>query len=268
MAYDTIEELDGLVDHDWLFSHKRLMLVTRDGLGDHIVAAGLATWMSQHVDTVYIPGRRGYWPTVDWIYSKVDNIIPIGLEPGSDWNTLVKMSEQLGCQMCRGFLGYQKQSQEPWPHACYSQYHLPYKARFDHWPNPAPGAYSDYLYRKVVKQPNYIVVHASSSERSSYNINITCGRDPAEMENLQVVHIEPGLSNNLGDWFTVLANAQEIHLVDSSPYRLCEQIAPHLKGKVFFHNIRVVDFVPSFERDCRDFLPNWNWIDYPYKKWR
>ena len=258
-------DLDEPVDLEWLLSHQDLMLVTRDGLGDHIVAAGLACWLAQRVRRVYVPGRRVYWPSVEWMFKTVPNIFPVGLEPGSNWNTLEQLSKKLGCQLCKSNLEYPLRSGEAWFRACYSQYHLDYQTRFESAPKVEPGPRARHLYDQLVTNPNYIVVHNNSTERDSYSIDILQGRPAASLDHMQMVNINNQLSANIFDWVLILQNAKEIHLVESSVYHLCQLISPTLLGDVYFHHIRA--YSPHvWERDIQPYHPNWKWIEYPFRQ--
>ena len=258
-------DLDEPVDLEWLLSHQDLMLVTRDGLGDHIVAAGLACWLAQRVRRVYVPGRRVYWPSVEWMFKTVPNIFPVGLEPGSNWNTLEQLSKKLGCQLCKSNLEYPLRSGEAWFRACYSQYHLDYQTRFESAPNVEPGPRAQHLYAQLITNPNYIVVHNNSSERDRYSIDILQGRPAGSLDHMQMVNINNQLSANIFDWVLILQNAKEIHLVESSVYHLCQLISPTLLGDVYFHHIRA--YSPHvWERDIQPYHPSWKWIEYPFRQ--
>lgn len=260
-----MNDLDDPVDLEWLLSHQDLMLVTRDGLGDHIVAAGLACWLAQQVRRVYVPGRRIYWPSVEWMFKTVPNIFPVGLEPGSNWNTLEQLSKKLGCQLCKSNLEYPLRSGEAWFRACYSQYHLDYQTRFESSPKVEPGPRAQHLYAQLITNSNYIVVHNNSTERDSYSIDILQGRPAASLDHMQVVNINNQLSSNIFDWVLILQNAKEIHLVESSVYHLCQLISPTLLGDVYFHHIRA--YSPHvWERDLQPYHPNWKWIEYPFRQ--
>jgi hypothetical protein len=263
----VIHDLDSVIDPNWATSHRKLMLVTRDGLGDHIVAAGLAHWLAQKVDTVYVPCRAVYWTSVNWMFDAIPNVIPIGLEPGQNWHDLELLSQKLGAQLLRSNLGYPLTTSEPWFRATYSQYQLPYSTRFDLWPSPVPGPHSDRLLASHSHDKPLIVIHNHSNERNSYDIDTVLGRSEAEINKYHTIEISTTLSNNLFDWMRILMAADEIHLVESSVFHLCQQISYQLRAKVFFHHIR--DFSPhQWERDLQPWCENWNWIEYPIKQWR
>lgn len=257
-------DLDAPVDLDWLLSHQDLMLVTRDGLGDHIVAAGLAVWLAQRVRRVYVPGRRVYWPSVNWMFKNVPNIVPIGLEPGSNWSTLEQLSSKINCQLCKANLEYPLRTEEPWFRACYSQYHLNYQSRFDYWPQVDPGPNAESLFNKLVQSLNYIVVHNNSNERSSYDIDLQqCSAQ--NLQQCQIINIDSAHSNNLFDWLLILERAKEIHLVPSSVFCLCQQLQSVLQGQVFVHDRRsYTGFV--YEKDIKPYHPNWRWVSYPFQQ--
>jgi hypothetical protein len=260
-------DLDAPIDQEWLFSHQDLMLVTRDGLGDQIVAAGLACWMSQHVRRVYVTCRQAYWPTINWLYRNVDNVIPVGFSPGANWNDLELLGHKLGAQLCRSIQQYHLRTGEPWYRAAYSQYHLDYGTRFSHFPLVEPGPLSHKLFDRLVTQPRYRVVHNNSNERASYDIDLLQGKSQQEFDQLQTIYVDPSLSNNLFDWILILQRAEEIQLVASSVYCLCQQISSSLQGQVIFHHKRAY-CEDDYTRDIQPYHPNWKWIDYPVKQWQ
>ena len=260
-------DLDAPIDHKWLFSHQDLMLVTRDGLGDQIVASGLANWMSQHVRRLYVTCRQSNWPTINWLYKNVHNVVPVGFPPGSNWSDLELLSKNLGAQLCRSIQLYHLRTGEPWFRSAYTQYHLDYNTRFAMWPNPDPGPSAVKLLERLVAQDHYMVVHNNSTEKASYDIDLLQGRAGQDIAHMQVIEIKPGITNNLFDWMLILQNAKEIHLVESSLFHMCQQISSTLKGQVYFHHIR--DFSPHvFETDIHPYHPKWSWIEYPIKQWR
>lgn len=261
-----MQDLDDPVDLKWLLQHKRLMLVSRNGLGDNMVAAGLANWLSQHVELVFVPVRNSYWQSVNWMYADCKNIVPVGVDPSCNWNNLQELAASLNSQLCKTILDYPVRSGTPWFRACYEQYHLHYQTRFHCWPSVKPGPNAHKLFERLIKNKNYVVIHNNSAERNSYSIDLLQDRSAHHFDNCQLLHIDPSLSNNIWDWLIILQQAQEIHLVPSSVFCLCEQMDSTLSGQVYVHHIR--DFTQfEYQRDIQPYHPRWIWIDYPCKQY-
>jgi hypothetical protein len=71
-------------------------------------------------------------------------------------------------------------------------------------------AAEDRVYKQVVKQDRYIVVH---TEGSSAKINLDFS--DAESQGYQVVRIAEGITDNVFDWLKVMEGAETLYLFDS-----------------------------------------------------
>lgn len=254
-------DLDDVIDQDWLFSHRDLMLVTRDGLGDHFVAAGLAGWMAQRANRVFVTCQQYNWPSIDWLYRSLPNVIPVGMSRDSNWKNIVELCQQTGIQVCRSFLDFPVRTGQPWFRACYSQYGLDYDIRWHHAPALLPGLGAERLYKTLVTSSPYAVIHDHSSECPRYDLDL-----PRELgEQVPVIKIDSTFSNNIFDWLTILRGALQIHLVESSVFTLCEADGANLQGQVFFHHKRAHSSF-DFERDIKPFNPKWQCVDYAQKQ--
>lgn len=266
MQQRSVIDLDAQIDWDWLFGHRNLFLTTREGLGDAIVAAGLASWMARHVEKVFVPCRAHQWHSIDWMYRRIPNIYVLRRDREKPDFPNSYLCHLLDAQLCKSFLDYPLRTGEPWFRACYSQYQLEYETRFKFWPTVDPGPRAEKLYHKLTGGKPYMIIHNTSTERLVYDIDILQGRSPGEISHMEQIFIDPKQSNNLFDWLRILEQANEIHVIDSSIFRLCEQLACQLTGTVYFHNVRLVDFIPQPDRDLRPFFPDWKIAEYSYRQ--
>ena len=78
----------------------------------------------------------------------------------------------------------------------------------------------DLLYKQMVKNPDYILVHEDSSQGHHFS---------ADGDN--IIKVLPLEDFNIFNWMKIIENAQEIHCVDSSICNLIES-QKHLKDKI------------------------------------
>ena len=106
------------------------------------------------------------------------------------------------------------------------------------------------LYDRIVKNPNYAVLHLESSEQK---INMDFSDFiPADW---QTVHITP--EGTLFDWLTILEGAQALIMTDSSFANLVDQM--NIATEKYFIPQHHIQLTPVHGQE-------WNWIDNPQLK--
>jgi hypothetical protein len=269
-----MRDVDDLIDWDQITDYGPIVLYTRLGLGDQIVAAGLANYLSQKFAHVYWICRERYVPSVTHLMQTVSNVTIVTC-PFEHPNTetagiqfINDLCQQHNAQLFHAQHGWTYKTQLSWMEGTYEQYRLPYQARYDLCPAILPGPRSQKLFQAL--RPNnkpYVLFHLTSSEKDSYDVDVFQGRPKNIFRNKDILYISP-LTNNLFDWFDLLQNADEIHLVPSSIYTLCESMASKIPGFIYYHNIRAfTDIDPH--RLIEPFMPvNWTYVNYDTKQYK
>jgi hypothetical protein len=78
------------------------------------------------------------------------------------------------------------------------------------------------LYKQVVQNPKYIVVHTAGSDRK-----LNLDWSDAESQGYQVVHIQEGLTDNAVNWLRVIEGAESLYLIDSCFANLVDGLDIH-----------------------------------------
>lgn len=107
-------------------------------------------------------------------------------------------------------------------------------------------AAEDRVYKAVVQQDRYIVVH---TEGSSAKINLDFS--DAEEQGYQVVRITEGVTDNVFDWLRVMEGAETLYLFDSVFANIADQM--DLQVEKWFIRRSKMDLTPVL-------LSNWNYF--------
>lgn len=250
--------------------HTVALMWIRQGLGDQIVAAGVVHRMSYSCAHVYVLCRHHHLVSLQHLYRSIPNVTVLSnnqfvtdkLDP--DDQEVAHIAEHLQAQIYEVMQAYAFTTSVNVFRSGYEQYNLPYEARWWYWPGVKSTPSSQALFKHVTSGiTDYVCVHNHSSEKSSYDIDLQKGK---RTHDLPHIHISPNYSQNLFDWYDVLVNATETHVVVSSPFHLLEQIHPQCKGSIYFHHIRDHTQLDP-QQDVIPYVKNWTVIDYPVKQW-
>ena len=265
---------DTEIDWDQITNYGPIVLYTRLGLGDQIVAAGLVNYLSQKFAHVYWICRERYVVSVNHLMQAVHNVTIVSCpfehpnmeEAGIQF--INDLCNQHNAQLFHAQHGWTYNTQLSWMEGTYEQYQLPYQARYDYCPPILPGPRSQKLFDSL--RPNnkpYVLCHLTSSEKDSYDVDVFQGRPKDIFRNKDILYITP-LTNNIFDWVDLLQNADEIHLVPSSIYTLCEALGSRLTQPIYFHHIRDHTTINPDRMITPYMGKNWIMVDYPHKQFR
>jgi hypothetical protein len=258
------------VDISTINPQTNALMWIRQGLGDQIVSAGLVHRMSYACAHVYVLCRQHHLASLQHLYHAIPNVcvlsnnqfVPDKLDP--DFQEISLIAEQLHAQVFEVMQVYDPTHHTNVFKSGYACYNLPYEARWWYWPGVKSTVTSQALFKHVTQgMQDYVCVHNHSSERSSYDVDFQKGN---RVHDLPHIHISPIYSQNLFDWYDVLVNAVETHVVVSSPFHLLEQIHAQCKGPIYFHHIRDHTFIEP-QTDVLPYVKNFTLIDYPFKQW-
>lgn len=265
---------DAQINWDQITDYGAIVLYTRLGLGDQIVAAGLVNHLSQKFSHVYWICRERYVTSVSHLMQTLANVTIVSCpyeHPNTDPQGIKFINDfcaQHNAQLFHAQHGWTYKTPLSWMEGTYEQYNLPYQTRYDLCPKILPGPKSQKLFGMLRPNPKpYVLMHISSSEKAAYDVDVFQGRPRDIFQNKDILYITP-LTNNIFDWVDLLQNADEIHLATSSVFHLCENISSTLKGNVFFHHIRDHTTLDP-ERMVLPYTgSNWKFVDYPNKQFR
>lgn len=108
-------------------------------------------------------------------------------------------------------------------------------------------AAEDRVYRAVVAGDRpYIVTHLEGSD-----VSLTLDFSDAEQQGFQVVNIQEGVTDNIGDWLKVIEGAESLYLIDSCFANLVDGLDIH-RDKWFIRRSKM-DLTPVL-------LSDWNYF--------
>lgn len=267
-----MRDVDGLINWSEIAEYGNIVLYARQGLGDQIIAAGLVKFLSEKFQHIYFICKPHNEASVQHLFQTLSNVTVVScpladssnVEQTREW--IQQLCDLYNAQLFHAMHGWTFRTQLSWLEGCYEQYGLPYSARYTMCPTILPGPKSDKLYQLLRPSDRpYVIMHTTSSEKASYDVDVIQGRSRDVFEGKDILHITP-LTNNIFDWMKLLQNADEIHVVASSVHHLCETISKTLPGHVFYHDIRDYTFPNSV------ILPyvhgNWTIAEYNFKQYK
>ena len=256
------------------YSIKHAVIWHRAGLGDHIVAAGLV----RHMSTVYeqitvICHNPKNLPSVQHLFAGLNSVKIITFPETPTLQTVCDYCAQNNKARLLTAMFDDYSTHLPWFEACYAQHGLPYRARYDLWPNPPAGSRAEDVYNQLCdSRVPHVVVHRSSSERERYDIDL-----PEFSADTKIIEFAPGVSDNIFDWLKVLQTAQQIHVVASSLFCLLDNIGDSFGVPIYFHHrkgytniipeVNIVPFHPRWKihyYNTLQWTPNTPWDEQPY----
>lgn len=269
-----MRDVDDLIDWNQITDYGSIVLYARQGLGDQIIAAGLVNFLSKKFHHVYFICKQHYYPSIKHLFQTLENvtICPTDLpDPGNvqeSCSFVQQLCQQHNAQLFHAMHGWTFRTKLSWLEGCYEQYGLPYQARWDWAPPILPGPRSEKLYKllRTTDRP-YVIMHTTSSEKAAYDVDVYQGRPRDVFAGKDILHITP-LTDNIFDWIKLLQHAEEIHIVPSSIYTLCEAISQTLTGQVYFHNIRDYTYIDPINLILPYAGPQWNIAEYSIKQYK
>jgi len=102
------------------------------------------------------------------------------------------------------------------------------------------------VYKATVTNPKYIVVHLEGSD-----VRMNLDFSEAEAAGYQVVNIQPGVTDNIVNWLSVIEGAEELYLIDSSISNLVDGLDIH-RNKWFIRRSKM-DLTPVLLSDWQYF---------------
>ena len=206
---------------------KRLGIIQSRGLGDIVIALPIAQWYHQQGWEVYWPICQEFWPSfkdsAPWV-----KWIPIPTDSGQFfYDTPMERLKNFKCDeiipLYQALTNHKFHEEKYFQHTKFDQYKyiragVPFleKWRLSTCVTRNPDR-EQALYNRLVKNPNYVVVHLEGSDhRAEWDASVV----PADW---QVIYITPE-TDSIWDWLQIIEGAQSLIMVDSVYANIIDQM--------------------------------------------
>lgn len=219
------------------------------GLGDHFVCEGLVRHLTIkfQAEKVFLPVKKHNYYSVSSIYSDLPCVILLPVDGDSDVYSL----PEVALSTFHFKVGFERTVPKGWDRSFYSQLNIPFHYRYSFSNIVRNGIYEMALVDKLINNLHEInqpfILVANGSSNGNYKLNIE--------SSLPQVFVQP-ISNSIVDWVGVIERAEEVHVIDSSFFHLCQSFYTILP-KCYYHLVRETHDILT----C-DVLPCWNIVDY------
>jgi hypothetical protein len=253
-----------------------LVINAHMGLGDHIISNGMVHYFAEEYDTIYIPHYERYGISIRSLYEGYDNIITCEY-PDNDAD---KYGEQLTNYLVNAtgseylavghpylsytrFLFFEDKNTLVSKRICidferhmYENAGLHYSFRYSHCKLPKSTKASRYLLNTLTKGEPYRLIQSAGSKRE-YPLDLSFSDN-----NLLTIKIEKGHTDNVFDFYDLIINAKEIHVIGSFMHPYVDSLFSVTSADLYYHSI-VCEHVSTINSTLNKYC--WNIIDYRYK---
>lgn len=204
-----------------------LFLAWHLGLGDALICNGLVRKLCELHDTVTVPSKYHNVPTVKHMFSDLDqvHVMPVNGDKEMLWHAARNDSLRLGLHSKEGL------RRVGWDRQFYEQAGVSFEERWIGFQVPS-------IPQEKVAVADYCFVHQDPTR----GFTIDKRRLP------QLPRVEPHRTPTLFGWMDALANAQEIHCIDSCFAILADSI-PCKADRYVLHLYARNDNRPSYRKN-------------------
>jgi len=198
------------------------------GLGDHIICAGLVTYLSNNYKRIHLPVKRSNIKNVNFLYRNNSRISTFIVDIEDD--DILYYSKKKKLQILK--IGFKKRM-DPFNSGFYKQLNLSYEISFKDFGYKRDTLKEEELFKHLLSKHNihdkYNLVHAESSLGNA---------DLRLNDNIPIVHVkkDTDIYNNIFLYTKLIEEATEINCIDSSFLHLVER--SETNAKLYFHNIK------------------------------
>tara|TARA_B100000965_G_scaffold346850_1_gene318601 strand:- start:7228 stop:7989 length:762 start_codon:yes stop_codon:yes gene_type:complete len=236
-------------------SKKSFILHHHLGLGDHITLNGMANYLSEKFEKIYIPSKPNNYSTVKFMFEKNKKVEIFEIGSENEYQDIDTFSNLNKLEILK--VGFEKlKSLYKYNESFYTQLDLSYDISFDYFdPNYNPEKnkkLEEHLREYYNCKGEYIILHLEGST-GSFDLN------SVQLESkLPKILIEKksDIFSNIFFYLDVINNAKEVHCINSSIFTLVERIPT--KGDLYFHNTKKEDSV----KKITVFNKKWKFVDY------
>ena len=189
------------------------------GLGDHFICNGLVNKLSETY-FIHLICKNGNFDTIFNLYSENVNVKVIGID--NEDSDIVKYSKSSNLNILK--IGFQNFCNATFDESFYKQFGYDLILRYNNFKLPKV---SEWLYDKLITSREYCLISDQCSE-GTFDLNVN--------NDLNKIHVRPGMTTNLLDYVKLIYHAKEIHCIDSAFYHLVDSVGT--QANLFFHNDR------------------------------
>jgi hypothetical protein len=197
------------------------------GIGDHFIINGIVNVYSEMFQEVYLSCEPQKLNFLTSLYKENTKVIPVPLQ----YAHTSKTDELKNFILDKYFLNLHLVDQgihhnPTYQHKMYSLAKLPFEVKYSHFKLPFnPNSIN--LYNQIIKHDSYCLINnICSAGKFDYPVN----------SNLPKYYLEPGITENILDFQTIIEKATEIHTLDTSFYHFIDNL--NLQAKLYHHHVR------------------------------
>jgi len=223
--------------------YDRLFFAGMSALGDSFVMNGIVNYFADRCYELHVPCWDKYYDTTRCLYKDSDNIkvIPFAVVPEvlsleQDYVTKNGLSRVLRIDLIPSKIKNFSLN-AMWDLQLYAAYELPFHLRYTNFRLPKNVEGSDELFQKLSLNQPYVLVHSNTGDHPhGMPINIQGFRQGNNFPNINIIEVNPDITNNMMQYIKLIENAEEIHCVPSSFYCLVDSVST--RAKLFYHDCR------------------------------
>lgn len=194
------------------------------GLGDMLIVNALVREMARQFASVLIPCKHHNLPSVVFMWRDCENVIVTPVADDAAAKGLVSDMRNEGAEVLElGMFGVGKFNPLAWDRQMYEQAGVPFEWRWERF-YVQPGFTNSLL--PHLRETTFAFVHDDPAR------GFVIPRDA--LPKMEIVRPLPGLTDNIFDYCSLLAEAKEIHCIDSCFAILADSI-PTSEEKLVFH---------------------------------
>jgi hypothetical protein len=243
----------------------KLYFIGSMDLGDCFVYAGIVNYYADRCKQLHVPVKPSNYQTLSTLFSEHPNIKVVAMESAdeeqyidhhklskviTDWDLYLTTVGGFRCSVL-------------WDEQIYTNFEIPFGYRYSNFRLPKTIDGSKELYDRLYKGRPYALIHRRTSHYpDGMPIDIEKYRENIELPSIDIIEIEPGITDNLLHYVKLIENATEIHCVSSSFYCLVDSIHSQTCADLYFHDVRA----SSIERVNNRWNNScWKIVNYPFR---
>lgn len=222
-----------------------MMFCSIGAMGDSLVVNGIVRYYAALSKHLYTAARPNQVRTLTHLYEDEPNITVIEYESNEQIEAFIRDNGLGRINPPDTYMipDDKKQLVPLWDEQWYNFYCVPFALRYANFKLPKNLSGSRTLYDRVVKNAKYILTHRTFGRAANTKIDLdyTGWRKSAGLENIenfQIIDIDPSLSDDMLDYVDLIRHAAEIHCVPSSFFCLTDSLFNQTSAKLFYHEIR------------------------------
>jgi hypothetical protein len=211
-----------------------LFVVTRGGIGDHLISSGIVNHLSE-TNFVHLGCWKDWVPTLESLYSENPNV---KIHPVQDYLLGPFHDRDMknhAAKLDATYIGLATNSGDlkNYYRVPYIEQKLPFEYMYSKFKLPSKIDYDEAFLETMKPKNPYVLLNIWDKLGKR---NLPNFQSEHVAQGLETVHITPGKTKNLLNWIPIILGAEEIHSVPGGP---CHLIDLTCTGKLFYHDARM-----------------------------